>query len=106
MSTSRTCSICTNDLPRAEFSKNQWQKGLTAKCKRCVAGNPPPKQEPENPVPELREPTEDVVKKEEEEQAAAAAAEKGKIAAILNFYLVCKQYHTCVLIFILPSLND
>jgi hypothetical protein len=95
---SRTCSGCSNDLPKADFSKNQWQKGPSAKCKGCVSGNPPPpKQEPENenPVPEpssspeLREqPEEAVVKREEEEQAAAAAAaEKGRLAMTnLKFY--------------------
>ena len=117
MSTSRTCSSCTNDLTRADFSKNQWQKGSNAKCKGCISGNPPPKKEPENPVPEtspspeLREPAEDVVKKEEEEQAAAAAAaaaEKGRFAAILNFHRGYKILYdlTCVLIFDLPPLND
>ena len=118
MSTSRTCSSCTNDLTRADFSKNQWQKGPNAKCKGCISGNPPPKKEPENPVPEtspspeLREPAEDVVKKEEEaEQAAAAAtavAEKGRFAAILNFHWGSKILYnlTCVLIFVLTPLND
>jgi len=117
MSTSRTCSSCTNDLTRADFSKNQWQKGSNAKCKGCIR-NPPPKKEPENPVPEtspspeLREPAEDVVKKEEEEQAAAAAAaaaaEKGRFAAILNFRWGYKILYnlTCALIFVLPPLND
>ncbi len=42
----RSCSSCSNELPRAEFSKNQWQKGSNAKCKGCVSGNPPPPPEP------------------------------------------------------------
>ncbi len=42
----RSCSSCSNELPRAEFSKNQWQKGPNAKCKGCVSGNPPPPPEP------------------------------------------------------------
>jgi len=84
----RTCSGCSNSLPKADFSKNQWQKGPTAKCKGCVSGNPSGNPVPEPPSPELREqPEESVVKKEEEEQAAAtataaaaAAAEKGRLA--------------------------
>lgn len=42
----RSCKSCSNEFPRAEFSKNQWQKGSNAKCKGCVSGNPPPPPEP------------------------------------------------------------
>ncbi len=39
----RTCSSCHNNLSKAEYSKNQWTKKDSSKCKRCVtAGDPPP----------------------------------------------------------------
>ncbi len=32
----RSCSACGSRLPKTEFSKNQWNKGKTARCKSCV----------------------------------------------------------------------
>ena len=34
---SRTCSKCNKNLQRDDYSKNQWKKGLIAKCKGCIA---------------------------------------------------------------------
>ena len=34
---SRSCSSCHTDLPKSEYSKNQWTK-KDSKCKGCVAG--------------------------------------------------------------------
>jgi len=34
---SRTCSKCNNNIQRDDYSKNQWKKGLMAKCKGCIA---------------------------------------------------------------------
>ena len=90
---SRTCSGCSTALPKAEFSKNQWQKGNNAKCKGCIIGKSkeaePEKSVPEPSLsPELREPAEEVfvVTKEEELTAAPAAAEKGKLATAILHY--------------------
>ena len=32
----RSCSACGSKLPKTEFSKTQWHKGETARCKSCV----------------------------------------------------------------------
>ena len=33
----RVCSSCQKDLPKSNYSKNQWAKKSKAKCKSCVA---------------------------------------------------------------------
>ena len=41
----RACNDCHQELPRSEFSANQWRKGvLASRCKTCVAN--PPTQDP------------------------------------------------------------
>jgi len=45
MALARACSDCHQELPRSEFSANQWRKGvLASRCKACIAN--PPTQDP------------------------------------------------------------
>lgn len=70
----KSCSVCSTDLPKSSFSKNQWQKGSAAKCKTCVA-DPPGER-----VSVVMQQKEEAKKKiaAEEATAADAAAEKGR----------------------------
>jgi hypothetical protein len=73
----KSCSVCSTDLPKSSFSKNQWQKGSAAKCKTCVA-DPPGER-----VSVVMQQKEEAKKKIAAEEAtaaaaAAAAAEKGR----------------------------
>ena len=35
----RSCSSCHKNLPKSEYSKNQWTKKDSSKCKSCVTGD-------------------------------------------------------------------
>jgi len=62
---SRTCSKCNKSLQRDDYSKNQWKKGLMAKCKGCITLSQQP-QPPNLKVVETK--TSNVESKEHNEQ--------------------------------------
>ncbi len=80
----KSCSVCSTDLPKASFSKNQWQKGSAAKCKTCVA-DPPGER-----VSVVMQQKEEAKKKiaAEEATAAAADAEKGRSLLLHVIYVI------------------
>ena len=79
----RTCSSCSRDLQKSEYSKKQWSKKAAAsKCKTCVEGgeiNPAPIKDetPVNADTAVANEVVDVDTKAEEE-AKEAADEKAK----------------------------
>lgn len=72
----KSCSVCSTDLPKSSFSKNQWQKGSAAKCKTCVAD--PPGERVSVVMQQKEEAKKKIVAAEEATAAAAADAEKGR----------------------------
>jgi hypothetical protein len=72
----RTCSSCQKNLPKSEYSKNQWAKKDVSKCKGCVDGgntNPEPTSAPVAKKEELV--SIGVVNVAGDDAAAAAASE-------------------------------
>ena len=82
----KSCSVCSTDLPKASFSKNQWQKGSAAKCKTCVADPP---GERVSVVMQQKEEVKKKIAAEEATAAAAATAEKGRSYYLLHVIYVC-----------------
>lgn len=78
----KTCSVCSTDLPKASFSKNQWQKGSAAKCKTCVADPP---GERGSVVMQQKEEVKE--KAADDTAAATAAAEKGRCYIFITCHL-------------------
>ena len=35
----KTCGACLADLPKAAYSKKQWQAKVFRRCKECIAAN-------------------------------------------------------------------
>jgi hypothetical protein len=84
----KSCSVCSTDLPKASFSKNQWQKGSAAKCKTCVADPP---GERVSVVMQQKEEAKKKIAAEEATTAAAAAAaeaEKGRSYYYMSFMCI------------------
>ena len=87
----KSCSVCSTDLPKSSFSKNQWQKGSAAKCKTCVADPP---GERVSVVMQQKEEAKKKIAAEEATAAAAAAAaeaEKGRSYYYMSLFM-CTRY--------------
>lgn len=78
----RTCSSCSKDLPKSEYSKKQWSKKVSqSKCKTCVEGGevtPAPTQDDKTPVAADTAVAKEVVDTKAEEEANKAAEEQAK----------------------------